>query len=238
MFRFPERGIFITHSRLFEFGLIPFHMIDTKITEHDQRISCTMHPIREIKILIDEIEFFIKQYILEDMCRSEQRISGIHLNIVSRLVSQLLRDRPGKEIIEMGESLVLDLSCLPVHQRWCKDEILLYLCVIFIPERQRSLQIIFLEPFVVVHQLDELPCRFIDSEIPQCARIVVRNSIRLLADIMDISRIMEHHIRIHMFVDNENYLKILEGLPLQAFGDIFHILISPGRDDDAKFHKR
>ena len=39
-----------------------------------------------------------------------------------------------------------------------------------------------------------------------------------------------------MFIYDENDFKIFEGLALQAFDDILHILISPGRDDDTEFH--
>gem|GEM_PF-5575184 len=41
---------------------------------------------------------------------------------------------------------------------------------------------------------------------------------------------------IQMCIDDKNHFKILECLAFQALGDIFHILISPGRDDYAKLH--
>lgn len=146
----------------------------------------------------------------------------------------------------MGESLVLDSSRLPVHQRRRQHEILLQSGVIGMPQLQRTFQIIILEPFVVVHQLDEFPFCRLYSIIPEHAGIAADHGLLVIAlgaeggvevgDIADPAvRRIDSRLR-QMPVHDENHLEILEGLALEVFGDILHILVSPGRDDDAEFH--
>lgn len=83
MLRFSVCRIFVADPCLFQFGLLSLHMVDPQITQDDKRMTGTMDAIREIQIFIHEIQLFIKKDGLEDVCWSEQRIAGIHLDIVS-----------------------------------------------------------------------------------------------------------------------------------------------------------
>lgn len=136
----------------------------------------------------------------------------------------------------MRKSLILYSSRFSIHQSRSKNKVFFEFGVIFFPKRQRSLQIIIFEPFVIIHELNKISYSMIDSEIPQCASIMMGNRSSQWSDIMDISCIMHWKSCINLFVYDKNYFKILESLALQTFGDIFHILISPSWDDDAEFH--
>ena len=136
----------------------------------------------------------------------------------------------------MRETLILDMSGLSIHQRRRQDKIFFEFGVIFFPQRQRPLQIIILKPFVIIHQLNEISYRFVDSEIPQSTCIVVRNSVCQRGNIVDISCIMKLGSCIDFFIHDKNNLKIFEGLTGKTFRDILHILISPGRDNYTEFH--
>ena len=136
----------------------------------------------------------------------------------------------------MRKSLILDFSRLPIHQCRGKHKFFMQFRIKLIPKEQRFFEIIFLKSFIIIHQLDEFPFRFLDTKISQSACIVVRNILSQLSDIMNISRIVESFSEFNFFIYHKNNLKILEGLSLQTFSDILHILISPRRDDDTKFH--
>jgi|GEM_PF-6142792 len=87
VFRFPKCGIFIANPSFFECSLISFHMTDLQVTQDYNRISGAMDPVGELQVLTDEIQAFIEEDFFEDMCGSEKRISGIHLDIVPFFLS-------------------------------------------------------------------------------------------------------------------------------------------------------
>lgn len=75
MFRLPVRGMLIADPRLLEFGLVSLHMRDAKVAEHDDGIAGMMDPVREIQVLIDEIQILVKQRFFEYVRRGQERIS-------------------------------------------------------------------------------------------------------------------------------------------------------------------
>lgn len=143
----------------------------------------------------------------------------------------------------MRESLILDLSCLPIHQCRGQDKIFFKLDMIFIPIEQRLFEIIVIEQFIIIHQLDELSACFFDAGIPVIAGIIMRKEIGIrIGDATYRSFLQKwmisdpQSILLYALIHDENNLEIFEGLSLETFHDVLHILISSGRNDYAEYH--
>jgi len=104
------------------------------------------------------------------------------------------------------------------------------------------------ELFVVVHKQDEFAFGCLDSMISKITCISADHrlfSITLstewwiqIGDIVDVVMWPKFPFFRQMFIYYKNNFKILEGLSYQTFGDILHVLIAPGRDDDTEFHRK
>ena len=98
-------------------------MVNLEIANDDERNMRFVDPIGEIHILIHEIYLLVKFYLFENARWCEQRVTGIHLDIVSLLVSQVLWNRSGKPEVERRKTLILDLTGFSVHQGRCENKV-------------------------------------------------------------------------------------------------------------------
>lgn len=146
------------------------------------------------------------------------------------------RNRPAQPKIKIGESIILDLSRLPIHQRRCQDKIFLENLPVFFPELDIPFQIVIIKLLIIIHEQEIFAGSGLDTDVPQSARIIMGNAMRQIGDITKSSHVRHFFTRIKLFVHDEDDLKIPERLSLQAFDDIFHVLISPRRDDDTELH--
>ena len=174
MFRFSVCLIYVSNPCMIKFCFVSFHVINFDMFGNDNRIIDAVEILSISKILVDKIKTLVHRVFLKNISWGKQGISGIHLD--SRILSlpQYASDRSGQSIIKMRESLILNFSCMSVHQSWCKYKIFSQCFFEFSSIFHSFSQIICVNIFVIIHKQNIFSSCLFCSKISHCTYVIVR----------------------------------------------------------------